>query len=142
MNMTNTATPVRIEVLISAPIEKVWRAWVTPEAITNWNFASEDWCCPEARSDLRVGGAFSYRMEAKDKRFGFDFEGHFLRVQSPTSLHFELADGRTVKVELQLTKEGTLVQQEFEVDDDHSVDQQRQGWQSILDSFKRYVEAS
>lgn len=120
---------------------RVWNAWVTPEHITKWNFAINEWCCPSAEIDLRVGGKFKYRMEAKDGSIGFDFEGVFIKVAPRQSLHFELGDKRQVAIEFTQTANGTRVVESFDAEDEHSAEQQKQGWQSILNNFKTYVEA-
>lgn len=83
---------ITVETEVSAPPKKVWDAWVTPDHTTKWNYAIEEWCCPSAEIDLRAGGKFKYRMEAKDGSVGFDFEGIFIKVAPHQSLHFELGD--------------------------------------------------
>lgn len=132
---------ITVETLVAAPIESAWDAWVTPEHIKRWNFATDTWCCPSAETDLRLGGAFKYRMEAKDGSFGFDFEGVFTKVEPPHALRFALGDDRHVAVEFTQTEHGTRVVETFDAEDENSAELQRQGWQSILDHFKRYIEA-
>ncbi|WP_240701136.1 SRPBCC domain-containing protein [Pseudoalteromonas sp. CO325X] len=88
-----------IETEVQAPLATVWDTWVTPNDITNWNFAIDDWCCPRAEVNLEVGGNFNYRMEAKDSSKGFDFEGTFTKIESNESIHFKLGDNRVVIVE-------------------------------------------
>lgn len=132
---------ITVETLVAAPIESVWDAWVTPEHIKHWNFATDTWCCPGAETDLRVGGAFKYRMEAKDGSFGFDFEGVFTKIEPPRALHFALGDDRHVAVEFTQTEHDTRVVETFDAEDENSAELQKQGWQSILDRFKHYVEA-
>lgn len=131
---------ITVETEVVAPPKKVWDAWVTADQITKWNFAIEEWCCPSAEVDLRVGGKFKYRMEAKDGSVGFDFEGVFTKVAPQQSLHFELGDSRLVTIEFMQTANGTRVAETFDAEDENSAEQQRQGWQSILNNFKKHVE--
>ncbi len=126
--------------MVAAPIEKVWLAWTTPDDIKQWNAASDDWHTTAATVDLRVGGAFSSRMEAKDGSFGFDFAGTYTKVV-PYELIEMAFGGRAAVVEF-IRKDGSiLVRETFDSEDSHSIDQQRQGWQAILDRFARHVEA-
>lgn len=130
-----------IETTVEAPIEKVWSAWVTPDDIKEWNFASEDWCCPNASIDLTVGGKFNYRMEAEDGSMGFDFEGTFTSIEKGKSIEYALDDDRKVKISFAQTDQGVQVIEKFEAEDIHSAEQQKQGWQSILNNFKHHVES-
>lgn len=131
---------ITIETEVAALPKIVWDAWVTPDHITKWNFAIDEWCCPRAEIDLRVGGRFKYRMEAKDGTIGFYFEGVFTKVAPQQSLHFELGDDRLVTIEFLQTAKGTRVAETFEAEDENSAEQQKQGWQSILNNFKKHVE--
>lgn len=131
---------ITVETEVAAPPKQVWDAWVTPDHITQWNFAIDEWCCPKAEIDLRVGGRFKYRMEAKDGSFGFDFEGVFVKVSPEQSLHFKLGDDRLVTIEFLQTRNGTQVTETFAAEDENTAQQQRQGWQSILNNFKKHVE--
>ena len=134
---------ISISTTIEAALDRVWAAWTTPEDIVQWNFASAEWCCPSAEIDLSPGGRFSYRMEAKDGSMGFDFEGTFSEIEQGSSIKFELDDKRQVGISF--SQNGTnsvIVEETFEAENEMSVEQQRQGWQSILDNFKRHVEAS
>ena len=132
---------IRIATQILAPLDTVWNAWVTPSDISEWNFASDDWCCPSAELDPKSGGQFSYRMEARDGSVGFDFEGTFNKVVPKELIQFEIGDGRQVLVEFLEMGNGVKVVETFEAEDSHLADQQKQGWQSILDNFKRHVES-
>lgn len=132
---------ISIETEVEASPATVWDAWVTPEDITSWNFAIDEWCCPKAEINLKVGGKFKYRMEAKDGSMGFDFEGTFTKVAPNESIHFELEDNRVVTVEFMETANGVRVVEFFVAEDENSVEQQKQGWQSILNNFKRHVES-
>ncbi|MDX2186741.1 MAG: SRPBCC family protein [Opitutaceae bacterium] len=133
---------ITIETLVAAPVEKVWEAWTTPHAITQWNFASADWHCPSASLDLRSGGKFSYRMEAKDGSFGFDFGGTFSSLAKQERIDLTIDDGRQVTVMFASHPVGTKVTETFEAEGQNSAELQRQGWQAILDNFKHYVEAT
>jgi uncharacterized protein YndB with AHSA1/START domain len=131
---------ITIETEVAALPKVVWDVWVTPDHITKWNFAIDEWCCPRAEIDLRAGGRFKYRMEAKDGSVGFDFEGVFTKVAPQQSLHFELGDDRLVTIEFMQTAKGTRVAETFEAEDENSAEQQKQGWQCILNNFKKHVE--
>lgn len=130
-----------VETEVKASQATVWDAWVTPEDITSWNFAIDEWCCPKAEIDLKAGGRFKYRMEAKDGSMGFDFGGTFTKVVPNEFIHFKLEDHRAVTVEFIQTANGVRVVETFEAEDENSAEQQKQGWQSILDNFKRHVES-
>lgn len=134
---------ISVSTTVTAPIERVWEAWTTPDDITQWNFASAEWCCPKATLDLSPGGSFSYRMEARDGSMGFDFEGVFTAVEAMKAIRFELGDGRAVSVSFTESGGGAVVVEEsFEAEDAHSGEQQRQGWQAILENFRVHVEAT
>ena len=126
---------------VNSGVERVWAAWVQPEHITNWNFASDQWHCPSAEIELVEGGRFSYRMEAKDGSTGFDFAGQFTRVEEHKLIEYMLEDDRRVSIDFTETSGSTSIVERFEAEDEFSGEQQRQGWQSILDNFKIYVEA-
>jgi uncharacterized protein YndB with AHSA1/START domain len=134
--------PVTVVVVVHASAERAWEAFTNPTSILQWNFASADWHCPQAQNDLRDGGAFSYRMEARDGSFGFDFEGAFLEVTPPTRLRYSLGPEREVLVEFAPEGEQTRVSQTFTPEATHPVEQQRAGWQAILDNFKAHVESA
>ncbi len=131
---------IAIEVDVAAPIEKVWQAWTTPADIEQWNAASDDWSCPSAKIDLRPGGHFSYRMEAKDGSMGFDFVGTFTKVVPNEVIEFSLDDERTVVVEFSANDGTATVRETFDAESTNAGEQQRQGWQAILDRFARHVE--
>ncbi|GAA5445471.1 hypothetical protein Misp06_03674 [Microbulbifer sp. NBRC 101763] len=132
---------ITIETEVNAPLPVVWDAWVNPEDIVQWNFALDEWCCPKADINLNVGGKFNYRMEAKDGSIGFDFEGSFTKVSPRERIHFTLNDDRVVIVEFTETANGVRVVESFEAEDENAAEQQKQGWQSILNNFKRHVES-
>lgn len=132
---------ITIETEVNAPLPAVWDAWVNPEDIVKWNFALDEWCCPRADINLEVGGKFNYRMEAKDGSMGFDFEGSFTEISPRESIHFTLGDDRVVIVEFTETANGVRLTETFEAEDENAAEQQKQGWQSILNNFKRHVES-
>ena len=131
---------ISIQTTIHAPLEKVWSVWTTPSDITQWNFASQDWCCPKAQINLVVGGEFNYRMEEKNGSVGFDFQGKFILIDENSSIEYVLADDRKVSISFAQTQEGILVSQTFDTEEENTVELQKQGWQSILDNFKEYVQ--
>lgn len=135
-----TQTPITIQTTIAAPLTKVWQYWNAPEHITNWAFASDDWECPAAENDLRVGGKFKTVMAAKDKSTSFDFEGEYTQVQEHTNIAYAMSDGRTVNINFDDTPEEVTVTQTFDPEPENSREMQQAGWQAILDNFKKYVE--
>ncbi len=138
----NNNTTITVESIVNAPVEKVWKLWTAPEHIKKWNNASADWHTPHAENDLRVGGKFVSRMEAKDGSFGFDFGGVFDEVIINKSIAYTLGDGR--KVEIFFTSHGneTKVVETFEAETTNSIEMQKGGWQAILDNFKKYAEVN
>ena len=128
-----------VETIVNAPIEKVWLIYNSPEHIVKWNAASEDWHTTSSSVDLRGGGKFSSRMEAKDGSFGFDFAGTYTKVIENKLIEYSFGE-RTAKVEFSEVPTGVKVLVEFESEETHSIEQQQQGWQAILNSFTRYVE--
>ena len=131
---------ISIEATVNAPVERVWQAWTTPSDIVQWNTASDDWHTTKAEVDLRVGGAFSSRMEAKDGSVGFDFAGTYTSVKVHELLECSLGD-RLLRVEFIPGATGVTVREIFDAEDSHSIEQQRQGWQAILDRFVKHVES-
>lgn len=132
---------ITIETTVNAPIDRVWAAWNNPRAIEQWNAATPEWHTPRASVDLREGGQFCSRMEAKDGSAGFDFEGTYTRIEPQRLIEYTLGDERTVRVEFVPGAGGVTVRETFDAEDAHSAEQQRQGWQAILDNFKQHVEA-
>lgn len=128
-----------VETIVNAPIKKVWHAYNSPEDIVKWNAASEDWHTTSSSVDLREGGKFSSRMEAKDGSFGFDFAGTYTKLIENELIEYSFGE-RTAKVEFSEVSNGVKVVVEFESEETHSTEQQQQGWQAILNSFTRYVE--
>ena len=133
---------IKVENTVNAPVEKVWEYWTKPEHITNWNAASDDWHSPWAQNDLRVGGKFAARMEAKDGSFGFDFGGVYDEVRNNEYIEYTLGDDRKVKINFTPEGNKTKVVESFEAESTHSVELQQGGWQAILDNFKKYPEAN
>jgi uncharacterized protein YndB with AHSA1/START domain len=131
---------ITVEADVAAPVDSVWSAYVTPEDIMKWNAASDDWHTTSATVDLREGGTFCSRMEAKDGSFGFDFEGTYTKVVPHALLEYDLG-GRAGRVEFLPASAATTVRVTFDAETENSVELQRQGWQAILDNFKRHVEA-
>ena len=137
---TENKTVVTIENIIQAPVEKVWEFWTKPEHITKWNHASDDWHSPFAENDLRPGGKFSARMEAKDGSFGFEFGGVYDDVKNNEYIEYTLGDGRKVTVNFAGKGNSTTVVESFEAESQNPVEMQKGGWQAILDNFKKYTE--
>lgn len=129
---------IKVSVNIDAPISWVWDAYVSPSSIEKWNFASDDWQASNARVDLRVGGEFSSRMEAKDGSEGFDFAGTYTTIINKELIEYSFGD-RTASVSLTQTPSGVLVEVSFDPEDENPVELQRLGWQSILNNFADYV---
>lgn len=137
---TTKPVSIRIETTVNAPIEKVWDCWNNPEHVTQWNQAAPEWHCPSGRNDLRAGGKFSYRMEAKDGSFGFDFSGVYDEVKPMTYIQYHLDDNRKVEIHFVPTQKGIRITEDFEAENQNSLELQKTGWQAILDSFRKYVE--
>jgi uncharacterized protein YndB with AHSA1/START domain len=133
---------ITVETTVHTPVEKVWRYWTEPQHITKWNNASDDWHVPNAENDLRVGGRFLTRMEAKDGSFGFDFHGVYDEVKINEFISYTIGDGRKVTVTFISQENDTKVIEAFEAETTNSIEMQKAGWQSILDNFKKYCEIS
>jgi len=131
---------ITVETLVKADLDAVWAAWNEPEDIKQWNAASDDWHTTQSTVDLREGGRFSARMEAKDGSFGFDFEGTYTRIVPRKLIEYQMDDDRTCKVEFVEDAGGVLVRETFDAETENAPELQRQGWQAILDSFARHVE--
>lgn len=131
---------ITVETTVPVSPELAWEYWTKPAHITQWNQASDDWHTPRAESDLRAGGKFSSRMESKDGKFGFDFGGVYDEVSPFQKIAYTIGDGRRVCATFESVAAGTHIVETFEAESENSVELQRQGWQAILDSFRRYVE--
>jgi uncharacterized protein YndB with AHSA1/START domain len=133
------AVKISVETTVAAPIDQVWRAYTTPADIKQWNAASDDWHTTTASVDLRVGGAFSSRMEAKDGSMGFDFAGTYTKIVPNKLIEYSFG-GRTAKIEFTEGPKGVKVQVTFDGEETNPVEQQRAGWLAILKNFTRHVE--
>ncbi len=133
-------TQITVETTVNAALQDVWSSWTTPADIMVWNTASDDWHTTASQVDLRDGGAFSSRMEAKDGSMGFDFHGNYTRVE-PMSVIDAMMMDRALTVTFTQTENGVLVRETFDAEDTHPIDAQTAGWQAILDNFKCFVEA-
>ena len=132
---------IQIDITILAPVEKVWNYFNEPEHVTLWNFAHESWQCPSSENDLRLGGKFKHRMEAKDGSFGFDFEGFYDEIIPHEKIKYHLEDGRNVEVIFEKIDENTTkVTEVFDPETQNPVEMQRDGWYAILDNFHKHVE--
>ena len=140
--MSSIKKEVTVSVTVKAPLDKVWKSYTEPANICRWNFASDDWCCPSASNDLRAGGTYKARMEAKDGSAGFDFEGVYDKVVAGEVLSFALGDERhvTTLFEAQDGGAATKVSTTFDLESENSEEMQRDGWQAILNNFQRFVE--
>lgn len=131
---------ITVEATINADINKAWDAWTNPEHITKWNFATDDWQCPKAENDLRPGGQYFARMEAKDGSFGFDFEAVYDEVVPLEKIAYTMADGRQATSTFENLGDTTKVVTVFDAESVNPVEMQQQGWQMILNNFKKYTE--
>jgi len=132
--------PITIKAIINAPVDKIWEFWTEPKHIEKWNNASEDWHTPHAENDLRVGGRFLSRMEAKDGSIGFEFYGIYDEVEFQKVIAYTLGDERKVRIVFKQEETSTLVTETFEAETTNSIEMQQRGWQAILDNFKKYTE--
>ena len=140
--MKTTKQEITIETTVKSPVAKVWEYWTKPEHIIKWNNASDDWHTTKAESDLREGGKFSSRMEAKDGSFGFDFGGVYDKLKENELIEYTIGDGRKVKITFSNNGTETKIVETFEAENTNSIEMQRGGWQAILDNFKKYTEAN
>jgi uncharacterized protein YndB with AHSA1/START domain len=131
---------IAVETIIKAPVAKVWSAYTTPDNIKQWNTASDDWHTTKSTVDLRVGGMFTSRMEAKDGSFGFDFAGTYTRIVPNELIEYSFGD-RTGAVEFMPSADGVTVRVTFDAEAENPLEQQRQGWQAILNNFAKHVAA-
>jgi predicted lactoylglutathione lyase/uncharacterized protein YndB with AHSA1/START domain len=135
-------TAITVTATVNAPVEKVWQLWTEPSHIEKWNNASDDWHTPHATNDLRPGGKFLSRMEARDGSMGFDFEGVYTEVAVNTQISYEMADGRKVSITFESQGNATKVTETFDPETINPLEMQRGGWQSILNNFKNYTETN
>ncbi len=139
---TTEKTTITVDATVNASVEKVWKLWTQPEHITKWNNASDDWYTPRAENDLRVGGKFLSRMEARDGSFGFDFGGVYDVIKPKEYIEYTIGDGRKVKINFADNGNETKIVQTFEPETENPIEMQRGGWQAILNSFKKYTESN
>lgn len=133
---------IKISTIINSPISKIWDYYTNPEHIINWNNASEDWHTTKSENDLKVGGRFLSRMEAKDGSQGFDFEGEYTKIENQKCLNYIMDDGREVEITFDEINGKTNVIVVFDPEKENPIELQQHGWQAILDNFKRYVESN
>lgn len=138
--MTIKSDLIKVETVVNAPVEKVWEYWTDPKHIVKWNNASEDWHTTEAKNDLKIGGKFTSRMEAKDGSFGFDFGGVYTEVRLYEVISYVLDDGRKVEINFINEENKTKIIENFEGENENPPEFQQMGWQAILDNFKKYSE--
>lgn len=138
--MESIKNVIKVQTTVNAPVEKVWFFWTNPDSIMKWNFASDDWHTTKAENDLKVGGKFNYRMEAKDGSFGFDYWGTYNEIIFPERITFTLGDKRNVEIDFIDVSDMTEVMESFEAETENSLELQQAGWQAILDNFKKLVE--
>jgi uncharacterized protein YndB with AHSA1/START domain len=132
---------ITVETVVKAKLDEVWDAWNTPADIMQWNAADASWHTPRATVDLREGGKFVSRMEARDGSAGFDFEGTYTRVRPKQLVAYRMGDGREVAVKFIEQADGIRIEETFDAETENPAELQRGGWQSILDNFRRHVEA-
>lgn len=132
---------IKINAVIAADVTKVWDYYTLPEHITQWNFASDTWHCPSASNDLRVGGKYSVRMEAKDGSFGFDLEVTYDKIELHKHLSYTMINGRHVSIDMISNEHSTEINLEFDAEELNPIEMQRDGWQAILNNFKAYTES-
>ncbi len=137
---SSATTPITVKATVNASVEKAWNTWTSTEHITKWNSPSPDWHTPRATNDLKKGGRFNSRMEAKDGSMGFDFEGVYDEVESNKTIAYTLADGRKVTIQFKGNGNTTDVIETFDPENENSREIQQAGWQAILDNFKTYTE--
>lgn len=140
-NLEIGKTIITIKSEINLPVRKVWKLWTTPEDIIQWNYASKDWHTPKAVNDIRKGGSFNFRMEARDGSFGFDFYGVYDSIIPNKKICYTIGDGRKVEILFQAKNNKVEIIESFEAESTNPVEMQKSGWQSILDNFKKYAES-
>jgi uncharacterized protein YndB with AHSA1/START domain len=131
---------ITVKCKVEAPIEQVWKLWTTPAHIMKWNNASDDWHTPYAENDLQVGGKFKSTMASKDGSVSFDFEGQYTKVENHSLIEYKLTDNRKIDVYFISLEDGVEIIESFDPENLNSEEMQREGWQAILDNFKKYAE--
>jgi uncharacterized protein YndB with AHSA1/START domain len=130
-----------VKTSVNAPLKKAWEYWTQPQHIINWNFASDDWHCPKAENNLNIGKEFSYTMATKNGEMSFDFQGIYTNINEFTLIEYEISDGRKVIISFKEIENNVEITESFEPENIHPEELQQQGWQAILDNFKKYVES-
>lgn len=133
---------ITIQAIVNEPIEKIWEFWTKPEHVMNWNNASDDWHCPKAENDLKNNEKFSYTMASKNEAMSFDFEGIYSNIIELKLIEYTIIDGRKVRISFEETKNGVEITESFDPENLHPEEFQKQGWQAILDNFKKYIESN
>ena len=136
-----TKEKITVEVFVKVPVAETWKYFTLSEHVTGWNYAGDDWHCPRATNDLQVGGKFCYNMAAKDESFSFDFEGEYTQVAENVKIAYVLADGREVHISFEDAGDATIITEVFDPENENPIELQRQGWQMILNNFKKYAES-
>lgn len=139
--MENAKVKITVQVTVKAMMDKAWKVWTTPADIIQWNAASDDWHTTKAENDLKVGGKFSYRMEAKDGSFGFDFGGTYDDIKTNKLIAYTMDDGRTSVISFEPKGNETSIVQTFEAETENTIELQQFGWQAIMNNFKKYAES-
>jgi uncharacterized protein YndB with AHSA1/START domain len=134
-----TPTKITVSAIINAPIDKVWDAFTNPTHIIHWNFASDDWCCPWATNDMQVGGKYCARMESKDGKYGFEFEAIYDEVIVKNKITYT-GGGRQITTQFNNITKYTEVITTFDAETENPIELQKNGWQAILNNFKKYAE--
>lgn len=138
--MENKKVKITVHTTVNATIENVWKIWTSPNDIIHWNTASDNWHTPKAKNNLKVGGKFSYRMEAKNGSFGFDFEGIYDNVKTNELIAYTMADGRKSIITFKQQGNEINISQTFEAETENTIELQKNGWQVIMNNFKKYTE--
>lgn len=131
---------ITVSTSVNASIEEVWKAWNAPEHITQWYFASDDWHAPHAENNLQVGKKFIISMAAKDGSFAFDLIGEYISIKEHEFIEYKMEDGRNVQIAFEIVDNKVFINETFEPEKENPEEMQRDGWQAILDNFKKYVE--
>lgn len=134
-------TKITVEAIVRGKIKQIWSAWIEPEHITKWCFATNDWEAPHAENDLKIGGKFVTRMAAKDKSFSFDFGGTYTKIVLNKIIEYRMEDGREVSISFEEVLGGVKIVEIFDAEKENSIEMQKEGWQAILNNFKKYVES-
>jgi uncharacterized protein YndB with AHSA1/START domain len=131
-----------VKTSVEASLEKAWDYWTKPEHVMNWNFASNDWHCPKAENNLKVGEKFSYTMAAKNGEMSFDFEGEYTEIETHKLIKYKLEDDRKIIVQFEQNQDNVTITESFDPENENSLELQQNGWQAILDNYKKYIESN